>query len=468
MRGRKKRLSSFLFVFPILSTFMMFLLIFFSFQFIMNRYIEKNTEKSIQNEFQKMDSLFEEKSGFYGEEADSFSFDRTVKYAILGEDGKSVFTFDDWYQREKKEKKITEQISERIFKNIEKEKQRSIKLKIDNRIFSVGVKSYFGVYLDGIISKAFDGETAKLYFMLVYLDITSEERLLRTMNQSLVWILCLIGGLSLLLLFKNLKEIQSSFSKMDSYLVKIGRREKLSEEPNFAFQEFSNIVETIREMSNKIDESERVQKQFFQNASHELRTPLMSIQGYAEGLKEGVLKDSKKASDIILEESKRMSALVDEILFLSKFEAMEPKKESLSLKNLLFECGNRTYVEAKHSHIELIWDISEDFYVVGDENLLERLFGNILSNALRYAKKKIHIFAKDFGEQVEIHILNDGEPIADEDLPHIFERFYKGRGGNFGIGLSMASEIAKKHGGRLQVVSDEKGTDFFVKLDKVF
>lgn len=64
--------------------------------------------------------------------------------------------------------------------------------------------------------------------------------------------------------------------------------------------------------------------------------------------------------------------------------------------------------------------------------------------------------------------MNDGEPIADEDLPHIFERFYKGRGGNFGIGLSMASEIAKKHGGRLQVVSDEKGTDFFVKLDKVF
>ena len=90
-----------------------------------------------------------------------------------------------------------------------------------------------------------------------------------------------------------------------------------------------------------------------------------------------------------------------------------------------------------------------------------------MSNGIRYAKSEIKLSCETYNNDVIIKVSDDGNGIAKEDLPHIFERFYKGKGGKFGIGLSMASDIAKLHKGRLEVDSGEKGTVFKLSLPQI-
>ncbi|MGT2907313.1 sensor histidine kinase [Streptococcus dentiloxodontae] len=107
-------------------------------------------------------------------------------------------------------------------------------------------------------------------------------------------------------------------------------------------------------------------------------------------------------------------------------------------------------------------------YVADDEKnireLIERALTNLLSNALRYAKTLIKVSTKRVGHQLQITIANDGAAISPEDRNHIFERFYKGAGGNFGIGLAMTKDIVERHGGKIEVVSTAAETQFIIYL----
>lgn len=207
-------------------------------------------------------------------------------------------------------------------------------------------------------------------------------------------------------------------------------------------------------------------KYFFQNASHELKTPIMSIQGYAEGIETNVIKDHSTAAQIILGESDRMSALVDEILFLSKLDSgqVKRKKEKVDLHNLIYDCLNRIEPEAQRRQICIkAEEIPADCYCMGDENQLETVFLNILSNALRYAENRIEINCRREKRYLRIEIADDGDGIAEKDLPHIFERFYKGEGGQNGIGLSIVKEIISMHKGKIKAIN-ENGAHFIIRL----
>ncbi len=106
----------------------------------------------------------------------------------------------------------------------------------------------------------------------------------------------------------------------------------------------------------------------------------------------------------------------------------------------------------------------DELPVYGDEKLLERAVMNILSNALRYAETKIGILCDHTKKRIIIKIADDGHGISQEDKPHIFERFYKGKGGNTGIGLAITAEVIKKMGGSIQVQSSGSLTEFTLTL----
>lgn len=194
---------------------------------------------------------------------------------------------------------------------------------------------------------------------------------------------------------------------------------------------------------------------YFQNASHELKTPIMSIQGYAEGISTGVLHDNKKAADVIMTESDRMSNLVEEILILSKIDTgsagLNNAKEPINISDLICDCLNRIYEQAESRNIDIKVNIeNENLQISGNEIQLERVFFNIISNALRYAKSTIEVGIFTEKKWIRIEIFNDGDGISDDDLPHIFERFYKGNGGQHGIGLSITQEIILLHKGKIK------------------
>lgn len=219
-------------------------------------------------------------------------------------------------------------------------------------------------------------------------------------------------------------------------------------------------------MGKMIEDSQEKLKKFFQNASHELKTPIMSIQGYAEGLKLGVIKDSDKALDIILDESHKMAQLVEELLYISKLESGQIvfTKENVSIYDMTIDILTSYAPEIKKRNIKIDLDIENELSIMGDEKELARAVGNIISNAVRFTKSQIKVSGKKENGRIVLEIYNDGEPIKEEELQNIFERFFIGEKGNTGIGLSMAQDIIKLHKGTIKAVNKDDGVSFIIRI----
>ena len=211
-------------------------------------------------------------------------------------------------------------------------------------------------------------------------------------------------------------------------------------------------------------EAER-QQIFFQNASHELKTPLMAIQGYAEGIQAGVM-DTGGAADVILEESDRMTELVEELLDISKID-MGRQRLTLSetdIRELLYD-GIRAVEPIAAGGITIVPDFPEEPVMVScDDTQLRRAVTNILSNGVRYARSELRLTCRADKRHVTIRIQDDGDGIAEEDIPHIFDRFYMGRSGKSGIGLALTREIIHLHKGTIRARNGDTGAVFGISI----
>lgn len=220
-----------------------------------------------------------------------------------------------------------------------------------------------------------------------------------------------------------------------------------------------------RKLGGYVERAHESQKWFFQNVSHELKTPMMAVQGCAEGIHTGVL-DPVKASGAILEEAEQMSDLVEELLALSRLESGQANAEFrfTDIREVLYDCLRSTeqLTEQRKLCITPCFD-EKPVSVNCDEVQLRRAFTNIITNALRYAKKEIQIECKADRGKAIVRIRDDGEGIAPELLPHIFDRFYSTRKGGAGIGLSLAKEIVSLHKGTISA-SNAGGALFEISL----
>ena len=211
-------------------------------------------------------------------------------------------------------------------------------------------------------------------------------------------------------------------------------------------------------------EAER-QQTFFQNASHELKTPLMAIQGYAEGIQAGVM-DAGGAAEVILEESDRMTELVEELLDISKID-MGRQRLTLSetdIRELLYD-GIRAVEPIAAGGITIVPDFPEEPVMVScDDTQLRRAVTNILSNGVRYARSELRLTCRADKRHVTIRIQDDGDGIAEEDIPHIFDRFYMGRSGKSGIGLALTREIIHLHKGTIRAYNGDTGAVFEISI----
>ena len=302
--------------------------------------------------------------------------------------------------------------------------------------------------------------------VLMYTDITPVMNLKNSMNQILLILLATSGIATLgssILLSKRFKKSIKRLCK-HAEVIGLGNFNELVD--GFNYLEFNHLASSMNNMANMLGMYEATQKQFFQNASHELRTPLMSIRGYAEGLKSGVFINDD-ATDIILEESKKMTELINDILYLSKLNASANSQLNLSpicINTLITNATDRVRIIAEKANKQIITDPSSATQINTDKSKLERAIINILSNAIRYAKSEIHINYLVENNQLNIMIANDGAPIDEKDLPHIFDRFYKGRSGNTGLGLAITRDIVTRLGGIIEAKNLESGVKFVIIL----
>lgn len=335
-----------------------------------------------------------------------------------------------------------------------------VKIKLEDAAYYVKTEQIRGSF-DGYSVTDGSGQP-QTYTLLVYADISPIQSFMDQVNHILILLMIVFSVISIIIIFGLVRNIDHSLERLKLYLRRVGKRERVEEVETLPYQEFNDVAKTMQEMSVMIEKAEQSQTYFFQNASHELRTPLMSIQGYAEALQQNIL-EKEEALGIILKESDKMSTLVDEILFLSRMDSEGEAAHSkvFDLKELIYECAWRIQAEADKRDIIIDIDFPAGTVLVsGIEQQIERAINNVLSNALRYAKSRISIVCRTEEKEHVISIINDGKTISAERLPHIFERFYKGEDGNFGIGLSIAYEVMRKHQSSIDVYSNEQNTGF--------
>ena len=212
-------------------------------------------------------------------------------------------------------------------------------------------------------------------------------------------------------------------------------------------------------------EAER-QQTFFQNASHELKTPLMAIQGYAEGIQAGVM-DAGGAAEVILAESDRMTELVEELLDISKIDMgrQQLALSEMDVRELLYDSIRAVEPTAAAGGIAIVPDFPEEPVMVKcDDAQMRRAVTNILTNGLRYARSELCLTCRVDKHHVTIRIQDDGDGIAEADLPHIFDRFYMGKSGKSGIGLALTKEIVHLHRGTIRAYNGETGAVFEISI----
>ena len=274
------------------------------------------------------------------------------------------------------------------------------------------------------------------------------------------------------LIFMSVQEEQDDWEKPYAYImyIDIGPITRYIVTLNWAFFGVLLAISSVMcllgfRFGRDIEKEAERQQTFFQNASHELKTPLMAIQGYAEGIQAGVM-DTGGAAEVILEESDRMTELVDELLDISKIDMgrQQLALSEMDVRELLYD-SIRAVEPAAAGGIAIVPDFPEEPIIVKcDDAQLRRAVTNILSNGLRYARGELHLTCRMDKRYVTIRIQDDGDGIAEEDIPHIFDRFYMGRSGKSGIGLALTKEIIHLHKGTIRAYNGDTGAVFEISI----
>ena len=275
------------------------------------------------------------------------------------------------------------------------------------------------------------------------------------------------------LIFMSVQEEQDDWEKPYAYImyIDIGPITRYIVTLNWAFFAVLLAISSVMcllgfRFGRDIEKEAERQQTFFQNASHELKTPLMAIQGYAEGIQAGVM-DTGSAAEVILAESDRMTGLVEELLDISKIDMGRQllALSEMDIRELLYDSIRAVEPTAAASGITIAPDFPEEPIMVScDDTRLRRAVTNILSNGVRYARSQLRLTCRPDKRNVIIRIQDDGDGIAEADLPHIFDRFYMGKSGKSGIGLALTREIIHLHRGTIRAYNGETGAVFEITL----
>ena len=237
--------------------------------------------------------------------------------------------------------------------------------------------------------------------------------------------------------------------------------------------EIGQLVDAINDMAGELGAAEQLKNDFISSVSHELRTPLTAIKGWAETLQEGAGPETTaKGMNVIIRESERLSGLVEELLDFSRLQngrlrLIVSRLDILSeLDEAVYMFTDRARTEHKQLHYEETTALPP---VYGDVDRLRQVFVNIIDNALKYTSPggTITVSSREDSGWVRVSIRDTGCGIPAEHLPNVKKRFYKAnqlvRGS--GIGLAVADEIARLHGGSLDIQSQEGvGTTVTISL----
>jgi signal transduction histidine kinase len=297
----------------------------------------------------------------------------------------------------------------------------------------------------------------------------------------IIWSICIIGVLiSSYIIYKFTKRMIITPLAEINYVARkistgeVGRRVNIDTR-----DEISELAESFNTMADSLEKVENVRREFISNVSHELRSPITSIKGFIGGVLDGVIPRDKENYylSIAYEEIQRLARLVNDLLDLSAIEAGKftiniveiDINEIIRLSVIRFE----NKINTKKLKVDVLLQ-DEHLYVRGDRDRLTQVMTNLLDNAIKYVNDGgiIKIYTRVRGDKVLVSIYNDGPCISEEDMRHIWDRFYKSDKSrtnkiSTGLGLPIVRNILTQLGEDIWVENKDKaGVNFYFTLKK--
>lgn len=281
-------------------------------------------------------------------------------------------------------------------------------------------------------------------------------------------------------LYEALQQIVKGEKAVLKEVVLQGRNYVMLMTPLYDQSDVRGAVAVVRDMTEE-RRLDKLRKDFIANVSHELRTPISMLQGYSEAIVDDIA-DTKEAKNelaqIIHEESLRMGRLVNELLDIARMEAgqIDLKKETTEVEGYVSRIVNKFKGVASDHHIKLSSDIHPELPAADfDPDRIEQVFTNLIDNAIRHTDEggNVHVLVRNSAAGLEVSISDSGSGIPEEDLPFIFERFYKADKSRVrnkekkgtGLGLAIAKNIIEAHRGTISAKSKlGQGTTFSFQI----
>ncbi|MEW6571139.1 MAG: ATP-binding protein [Nitrospirota bacterium] len=288
-------------------------------------------------------------------------------------------------------------------------------------------------------------------------------------NRFLVLSVFLMGGLSVLLSLVFSRKLTEPIKKLTHAVQNVSNGNIKSRVRVQGDDEISNLAKTFNTMSETLERQHALRRKLTSNIAHELRTPLTAIQGELEGMMDGLINIDRERLFSLHEETVRLKKIIEGIEELSRAEAsvLDLKRHPIDLKpflNAITERFEHLFLE-KGVHLE--FECNDNIILHANPDSISRIVINLLSNALKASTRGgiVSVRAGQTEKEIFLEVKDTGCGIKKEDMPFVFERFYKASEGGLGLGLTISKELAEAHGGRIEVESEYgKGASFTLYL----
>lgn len=303
----------------------------------------------------------------------------------------------------------------------------------------------------------------------------SHNMFLSAVHRYMLWASLFAFVLAVLGSFILTRKVLRPLSDMTGLTRQIAAGEYTAQVPVTSTDEVGQLALAFNHMADRLQRIEHLRRTLVSDVAHELRTPLTNLRGYLEALRDEVAEPTQDLFELLHDETLRLAALVEDLLQLTKAEAARStlNPQPIELQKVIrhaLEMMQHQF-DAKHIKVVNLVPGGEDV-LSADADKLTQALRNLLQNALQYTPcgGQVRIFTENFPDGVKLTVGNTGEGIAEDDLPYIFERFYRGEKsrsrdhGGAGIGLTIVKELIEAHGGQVGAESSPSETRVWFTL----
>lgn len=308
--------------------------------------------------------------------------------------------------------------------------------------------------------------------------ITPVKTTIETLRVQLIYITIILVILSVALALFISKKVSTPIIKINDSAKELAKGQYDTTFSGKGYREIAELNDTLNYAAGELSKVEGLRRELIANISHDLRTPLTMIAGYSEVMRDIPGENTPENVQIIIDETQRLTNLVNDILDISKIQsgsqeiAIETFNLTDSIRSVLERY--RKLTEQEGYSIKFIED--SEVYVEADEIKLSQVIYNLINNAITYTgeDKLVEVVQKVKGDIVRIEIIDNGKGIPKDDIPYIWDRYYKVDKSHkraaigTGLGLSIVKTVLDAHGGKYGVISAEnKGSTFWFEIKKV-